>query len=293
MENYLLSIINYKEVQFMNNFNITDKLLKIFNITEKSLNRRKVIFPIDIFIAMILEDTGSIKDLNNHFLNKLNKYKEIALNLPRNIEGNKNQFFITPISDSTLEILTESLQIMSKRKQTYLNEIYVLKALIKIPSEVTTILTKEELHYLQKFCNTSKDLLVDLRNIYSFNTKQNGNFVIRKALNKDKYLLYDFVKENFNSIWADSLVSIFPSNNIPIYLVLINDHIIGFSAYDILGTSTFGPIGVLKDFRKHSIGKALLNKCLWDMKLRGDSIVIIKNAGPIEFYEKCCNAHII
>ena len=29
------------------------------------------------------------------------------------------------------------------------------------------------------------------------------------------------------------------------------------------------------------------------MKLRGDSIVIIKNAGPIEFYEKCCNANII
>ena len=89
------------------------------------------------------------------------------------------------------------------------------------------------------------------------------------------------------------MVSIFPSNNIPIYLVLINDHIIGFSSYDILGTSIFGPIGVLKDFRKHSIRKILLNKCLWDMKLRGDSIVIIKNAGPIEFYEKCCNANII
>ena len=89
------------------------------------------------------------------------------------------------------------------------------------------------------------------------------------------------------------MISIFPSNNIPIYLVLINDHIIGFSSYDILGTSIFGPIGVLKDFRKHSIGKILLNKCLWDMKLRGDSIVIIKNAGPIEFYEKCCNANII
>ena len=277
----------------MNNFNITDKLLKIFNITENSLNERKVIFPIDIFIALILENTGIIKDLNNHFLHKLHKYKEMALNLPRNIEGNKNQFFITPISDSTLEILTESLQIMNKRKQTYLTEIYVLKALIKIPSEVTAALTKEELHYLQKFCNTSKDLLVDLRNIYSFNNKQNKNFVIRKALNKDKYIIYDFVKENFNSIWADSLVSIFPSNNIPIYLVLINDHIIGFSSYDILGTSIFGPIGVLKDFRKHSIGKILLNKCLWDMKLRGDSIVIIKNAGPIEFYEKCCNAYII
>ena len=54
----------------MNNFNITDKLLKIFNITENSLNERKVIFPIDIFIALILENTGIIKDLNNHFLHQ-------------------------------------------------------------------------------------------------------------------------------------------------------------------------------------------------------------------------------
>lgn len=44
----------------MNNFNITNKLLKIFNITENSLNERKVIFPIDIFIALILENTGII-----------------------------------------------------------------------------------------------------------------------------------------------------------------------------------------------------------------------------------------
>ena len=277
----------------MNNFSITNRLRRVFNITENSLNDRKVIFPIDIFMAMILENTEILKDLNNHFFHKINKYKEIALNLPKNIEGNKNHFFITPINDSVLEILNESLEIMSKTNETYLNEIYVLKALIKIPSEVTEILTKEEIHYIQQLCNTSKDLLVDLGNFYSFDNNENSNFLIRKAFNKDKYLLYDFVKENFNSIWADSLASIFPSNNIPIYLVIFNDHIIGFSAYDILGTSSFGPIGVLKEFRKNSIGKALLNKCLWDMKLRGDSIAIIKNAGPIEFYEKCCNAYII
>ena len=182
---------------------------------------------------------------------------------------------------------------MSKANQTYLDEIFVLKALLKIPNEVIELLTEEEIHYIQRLCNKSKDLSVDLGNFYSFNNNQNSNFIIRKALNEDKYLLYDFVKENFNSIWADSLASIFPSNNIPIYLVIFNDHIIGFSAYDILGTSSFGPIGILKEFRKNSIGKELLNKCLLDMKLRGDSIAIIKNAGPIEFYEKCCNAYII
>ena len=277
----------------MNNFSITNRLRRVFNITENSLNDRKVIFPIDIFMAMILENTGILKDLNKYFFHKIDKYKETALNLPKNIEGNKNHFFIAPIDDSTLEIINKSLQIMSKANQTYLDEIFVLKALLKIPNEVIELLTEEEIHYIQRLCNKSKDLSVYLGNFYSFNNNQNSNFIIRKALNEDKYLLYDFVKENFNSIWADSLASIFPSNNIPIYLVIFNDHIIGFSAYDILGTSSFGPIGVLKEFRKNSIGKELLNKCLLDMKLRGDSIAIIKNAGPIEFYEKCCNAYII
>lgn len=277
----------------MNNFSITNRLHRVFNIAENLLNGRKVIFPIDIFMAMILENTGILKDLNKYFFHKIDKYKETALNLPKNIEGNKNHFFIAPIDDSTLEIINKSLQIMSKANQTYLDEIFVLKALLKIPNEVIELLTEEEIHYIQRLCNKSKDLSVDLGNFYSFNNNQNSNFIIRKALNEDKYLLYDFVKENFNSIWADSLASIFPSNNIPIYLVIFNYHIIGFSAYDILGTSSFGPIGVLKEFRKNSIGKELLNKCLLDMKLRGDSIAIIKNAGPIEFYEKCCNAYII
>ena len=52
---------------------------------------------------------------------------------------------------------------MSKTNETYLNEIYVLKALIKIPSEVTEILTRR-IYYIQQLCNTSKDLLVDLGN---------------------------------------------------------------------------------------------------------------------------------
>ena len=105
-----------------------------------------------------------------------------------------------------MEILNESLEIMSKTNETYLNEIYVLKALIKIPSEVTEILTKEEIHYIQQLCNTSKDLLVDLGNFYSFDNNENSNFLIRKALNKDKYLLYDFVKEKLSLLNSFNLL---------------------------------------------------------------------------------------
>ena len=36
----------------MNNFSITNRLRRVFNITENSLNDRKVIFPIDIIFVL-------------------------------------------------------------------------------------------------------------------------------------------------------------------------------------------------------------------------------------------------
>ena len=61
----------------MNNFSITNRLRRVFNITENSLNDRKVIFPIDIFMAMILENTEILKDLSTTFFIKLINIKKL------------------------------------------------------------------------------------------------------------------------------------------------------------------------------------------------------------------------
>lgn len=277
----------------MNNYSITNRLKHIFYIAETLLNERKIIFPIDIFIAMILDNTGIFKDLNTFFNDKIQDLNTIASKLPKDIEGHKNSFFNVQISDSTLEVINSSIEIMNKKKQSYLNEIYILKSIISSSNELTIFLNKNELHYIKKLCNTSIDLIVDLKTFKYDIPSPNKDYVVRRALNEDKCRLYDFVKLNFNSIWADTLISLFPSKKLPIFLVFLNNNLIGFSSYDILGYSIFGPIGVLKEYRNNSIGKNLLNLCLYDMKLRGDLIATIKNAGPFEFYEKCCNAHII
>ena len=133
---------------------------------------------------------------------------------------------------------------------------------------------------------------MDLEN-YKITDLDNDAFVIRKALPKDRYILYDFIKKNFSSVWADTIYPLFELNYPPVYIAVLNKTIVGFSSYDVFGISTFGPIGVLKTFRNMNLGKILLNKCLLEMKSRGDTSIIIKNAGPIEFYEKCCNAKIL
>lgn len=45
--------------------------------------------------------------------------------------------------------------------------------------------------------------------------------------------------------------------------------------------------------RTQGIGNALLHYCLNEMKEIGYEYAIIGEAGPIEFYEKSCNAVII
>ena len=62
---------------------------------------------------------------------------------------------------------------------------------------------------------------------------------------------------------------------------------------DAFGSSFFGPMGVSDAFRNKKIGHSLLSICLENMKKRGDSYCLIKDAGPIEFYERCCNARLV
>lgn len=277
----------------MDNVFITEKLQDIFNSATNSLSNRKIIFPIDIFIAMIMNNSGSLKDINTKFYNNLKELQDIALNIGNSNISDNYTFLNYKISDSTLKIINTALKIMHINDEIYLNELIFLKSLALNNNEVTKYLNEKDLNFLLKFPTDSKDLIVNLSANISSNISLEKPFVIRKALSNDKYILYEFIKENFNTVWADTLLPSFSSNNIPIFIAFFNKSIIGFTAYDIFGDGTFGPIGVLKEFRNNCIGKALLLSTLSEMKAQGYLTVIIKNAGPIEFYEKSCNAHII
>ena len=52
-------------------------------------------------------------------------------------------------------------------------------------------------------------------------------------------------------------------------------------------------MGIAKQNRVKGVGKQLLHRCLHSMKQDGYEYAIIGQAGPVEFYERCCNARLI
>ncbi|WP_309446338.1 hypothetical protein [Peribacillus butanolivorans] len=70
---------------------------------------------------------------------------------------------------------------------------------------------------------------------------------------------------------------------------------VGFAGFDIYKNKKgyFGPMGVSVSNRISGIGYSLLHNCLKDMSNVGYEYAIIGAAGPIEFYEKACNAVVI
>ena len=87
----------------------------------------------------------------------------------------------------------------------------------------------------------------------------------------------------------------FSKEEIPIYIAIIDGEIIGFAGYDIVRNKKglFGPMGTTLTKRIQGIGYTLLHYCLKEMKEIGYEYAVIGQAGPIEFYEKSCNAVVI
>ena len=52
-------------------------------------------------------------------------------------------------------------------------------------------------------------------------------------------------------------------------------------------------MGTASNRRLKSVGKELLFRCLLEMKSIGYEYAVIGQAGPIEFYERVCNAKLI
>lgn len=81
---------------------------------------------------------------------------------------------------------------------------------------------------------------------------------------------------------------------IPIFIAVDNE-VRGFACYDVarMKKGTFGPMGTSLTCRENGIGKALLLRSLADMQRLGYDYAVIRNAGPIGFYETTCGAVVI
>lgn len=201
-----------------------------------------------------------------------------------------------------ISLLTKDIFLEAKRKtelyeehgQIFVNDGQILSAVLNSEDEVTQqCLSNLDKDLAISIIASPRDMIVSLNGEFTINST--GDISIRKVTDKDKDEVREFVLKKFYERWAKTIDYGLELEDIPIYIALRDNNIVGFAGYNISRQRKgyFGPLGVLRAYRDQKIGEALLNACLIDMKQLGFETCIIGNASSIEFYEKACGARII
>lgn len=120
-----------------------------------------------------------------------------------------------------------------------------------------------------------------------------AGFHIRRAEPWDRLRLREFIRSNFQELWAMEADRAFNYMPVTCHLAVRDRQIVGFAVYESTRLGYFGPTGVREDLRGRGLGAALLLACLESMREMGYAYAIIGGVGPAEFYEKTVGAFVI
>lgn len=278
----------------MEEFQFTKRVHNILKIAAEEAECN-IIQPVHLFIGMCKEGTGVccelymylFRNIGTDFLEKLSIQKQTDLT---NQEYKKIGQY--KISYKTLEILEIAKKRMERFQQVLMNEGHVMYALFRADTFIENPQTQKD---ILRIIAEPRDLAVDLK--YFVPTYNNVTCTVRKANSSDFEKLARFVNEEFGERWLHSVEYGFRTykENLPIYIAEQQEVIVGFACYDVVRgkKGLFGPMGTAKQNRVKGVGKELLHHCLYHMKQDGYEYAIIGQAGPIEFYERNCNARLI
>ncbi|MGE7602973.1 GNAT family N-acetyltransferase [Peribacillus sp. NPDC097675] len=254
----------------------------------------KVLQPKHLFIACLNEKTGVLGEISLKCTIDITSLRAMNKNSDNFSTQNKTNsiFFNIGVTEDVIKVFEVAISYMKKYNQTLVNEGHLLKALIT--TNVTdNFLSDEDREKILTLGTTSRDMITHLGN-YIF--PKTNSPIIRKVNHNDATDLVLFVQKNFSKEWSETIRKAFLLSEPSIYIALDNrGDIIGFAGFDIYKNKKcyFGPMGVSVSNRISGVGYSLLHKCLKDMSNIGYEYAIIGDAGPIEFYEKACNAVVI
>ncbi|WP_410990556.1 GNAT family N-acetyltransferase [Bacillus cereus] len=281
----------------MEEFQFTKRVHKILEIAAKE-SEYNIIHPVHLFIGMCKEGTGVCAELFMYlfhkvgpdFLEKLSLRKQFDLH---NQEYKKIGQY--KLSYKAIEILQIAKKRMERFQQVVVNEGHVMYALFRVDTNIGGFIHTQMQEDILRITAAPRDLAVDLN---SFKSIYNTLFChIRRVSPSDFDKLSRFVVDEFGERWLQSVDYGFRTYNekLPIYIAQQEEVIVGFACYDVVRgkKGLFGPMGIAKQNRVKGVGKELLHHCLYNMKQDGYEYAIIGQAGPIEFYERNCNARLI
>ena len=281
------------EIQ-MEEFQFTKRVHNILKIAAEE-GESNIIQPVHLFIGMCKEGTGVCSELymylfrsvGSDFLEKLSIQKQTDLT---NQEYKKIGQY--KLSYKMLEVLQIAKKRMERFRQVLMNEGHVIYALFRADTFIENPQIQKD---ILRIIAEPRDLAVDLKCFVP--TYNNLTCHVRQANSSDFEKLTSFVNEEFGERWLHSVEYGFRTykENLPIYIVEQEEVIVGFACYDVVRgkKGLFGPMGTAKQNRLKGVGNQLLHCCLHSMKQDGYAYAIVGQAGPIEFYERNCDASLI
>ncbi|HDR3344263.1 TPA: GNAT family N-acetyltransferase [Bacillus cereus] len=281
----------------MEEFQFTKRVHKILEIAAKE-SEYNIIHPVHLFIGMCKEGTGVCAELFMYLFHKVGPDFLEKLSLRKQFDLHNQEY--KKIGQYKLSYkATEILQIAKKRmerfQQVVVNEGHVMYALFRVDTNIGGFIHTQMQEDILRITAAPRDLAVDLN---SFKSIYNTLFChVRRVSPSDFDKLSRFVVDEFGERWLQSVDYGFRTYNekLPIYIAQQEEVIVGFACYDVVRgkKGLFGPMGIAKQNRVKGVGKELLHHCLYNMKQDGYEYAIIGQAGPIEFYERNCNARLI
>ena len=143
------------------------------------------------------------------------------------------------------------------------------------------------------------DMLVKLFNITPpmelENILLNEGIRIKRAIAPNKSKIVDFAKTCTSEDYSDEVSVALSKTPAMCYIATKDKKLVGFACFEATAKNFFGPMAVLKEYRRKGIGKVLLLKSLISMKEMGYAYAIIgwPKKTAIPFYEKCVDAILI
>lgn len=278
----------------MEEFQFTKRVHNILKIAAEEAECN-IIQPVHLFIGMCKEGTGVCGELymylfrsvGSDFLEKLSIQKQTDLTIQEYKKIGQYK-----LSYKMLEVLQIAKKRMERFRQVLMNEGHVIYALFRADTFIENPQIQKD---ILRIIAEPRDLAVDLKCFVP--TYNNLTCHVRQANSSDFEKLTSFVNEEFGERWLHSVEYGFRTykENLPIYIVEQEEVIVGFACYDVVRgkKGLFGPMGTAKQNRLKGVGNQLLHCCLHSMKQDGYAYAIVGQAGPIEFYERNCDASLI
>ncbi|PFS16031.1 GNAT family N-acetyltransferase [Bacillus cereus] len=280
-------------------FQFTKRAYKILEIAAEEAECSKgIIHPVHLFIGACKEGTGVCAELHMYLFHTVGMDFLAKISLLQQYYANEIEYINVgefKVSNKTIEVLKVAKKRMERFQQIVINEGHVLYAIFQGDTVIDKVISEKMKKDVLQITSEPRDLTVALKRFDSICNSLSCN--IRKAISSDFEKLARFVKNEFGERWSKSLDYGFRTykEELPIFIAEQGGEIIGFACYDVVRgkKGLFGPMGTAKHNRVNGVGKTLLNHCLYNMKKSGYEYAIIGQAGPIEFYERCCNARLI